>query len=65
MKVNFLDLGVQYESIKGQIDDALSEVLKSCAFTSGKFVSEFEEVFAKRHDAKYCVGVNNGTASVH
>ncbi len=65
MKVNFIDLKTQYISIKDEIDDAIQSVLDSSAFAAGPFVKSFEENFAKVHDAKYCVGVNSGTAALH
>lgn len=65
MDVNFLDLKAQYHSIKNEIDDAISQVLESSAFAAGPFVKKFEEEFAKAHGAKYCVGMNNGTAALH
>jgi dTDP-4-amino-4,6-dideoxygalactose transaminase len=65
MRVNFLDLKVQYLSIKGEIDEAIHNVLLDSAFTAGPYVKSFEENFAKRHNAKYCVGVNSGTAALH
>ncbi|MGC9337186.1 MAG: DegT/DnrJ/EryC1/StrS family aminotransferase [Candidatus Cloacimonadia bacterium] len=65
MKVNFLDLKAQYLSIKDEIDEAIQNVLLDSAFTAGPYVKSFEENFAKRHNAKYCVGVNSGTAALH
>jgi dTDP-4-amino-4,6-dideoxygalactose transaminase len=40
-------------------------VLLDSAFTAGPYVKSFEENFARRHSAKYCVGVNSGTAALH
>jgi dTDP-4-amino-4,6-dideoxygalactose transaminase len=65
MKVNFLDLKSQYLSIKDEIDQAIQNVLINTAFTAGPYVKSFEDNFAKRHNAKYCVGVNNGTSALH
>jgi len=65
MKVNFLDLKSQYLSIKPEIDGAIQNVLDKTAFAAGPFVKEFEENFAKAQGAKYCVGVNSGTAALH
>jgi dTDP-4-amino-4,6-dideoxygalactose transaminase len=65
MKVNFLDLKSQYLSIKDEIDQAIQNVLVNTAFTAGPYVKSFEDNFAKRHNAKYCVGVNNGTSALH
>ena len=65
MKVNFLDLKSQYLSIKPEIDAAIQNVLDKTAFAAGPFVKEFEENFARAHGAKFCVGVNSGTAALH
>ena len=65
MEVKFLDLKKQYLSIKEEIDNAIQNVLLDSAFASGPYVNTFEENFAKRHTAKYCVGVNSGTSALH
>lgn len=65
MKVNFVDLKAQYESIKGEIQAAIQQVIDKTAFAAGPFVKEFEDNFARAHRAKYCVGVNSGTAALH
>jgi dTDP-4-amino-4,6-dideoxygalactose transaminase len=65
MKVNFLDLKSQYQSIKPEVDKAIHAVLDSCAFAAGPFVKSFEQNFAEKHQAKFCVGVNSGTAALH
>jgi dTDP-4-amino-4,6-dideoxygalactose transaminase len=65
MKVNFLDLKAQYHSIKEEIDGAIQQVLERSAFAAGPFVKAFEEHFAEKHQSKYCVGVNSGTAALH
>jgi dTDP-4-amino-4,6-dideoxygalactose transaminase len=59
--VKFLDLQKQYDSIKDEIDNAISDVIENSAFIGGKAVEEFENSFASYHDAKHCVGVGNGT----
>jgi len=65
MKVNFLDLKAQYASIKPEIDQAIQNVLNSSAFAAGPFVKAFEENFAKKQEAKFCVGLSSGTAALH
>ncbi len=65
MKVNFLDLKSQYLSIKPEIDQAIAKVFEKTAFAGGPFVAEFEENFAKAHQSKFCVAVNNGTSALH
>lgn len=61
MKVPFLDLGIQYRSIKKEIDQALQQVLDKTAFAGGPFVTQFEEEFAAFCGARYAVGVGSGT----
>jgi dTDP-4-amino-4,6-dideoxygalactose transaminase len=64
MKVPFLDLKVQYESIKDEIDDAIQQVLDSCAFAGGPFVQKFEKNFAEFCECNHCVGVGSGTEAL-
>jgi len=64
MKVPFLDLKVQYESIKQEIDDAIKQVLDSCAFAGGPFVEAFEKKFAEFCKCDHCIGVGSGTEAL-
>jgi dTDP-4-amino-4,6-dideoxygalactose transaminase len=64
MKVPFLDLKAQYESIKNEIDDAIQQVIDSCAFAGGPFVEKFEKEFAQFCGSKYAVGVGSGTEAL-
>jgi len=58
MRVPFVDLKAQYESIKPEIDQALAEILGSCRFIGhGGFESEFAAYIGR----KQCLGVANGT----
>ncbi|OGZ18325.1 MAG: transcriptional regulator [Candidatus Nealsonbacteria bacterium RBG_13_38_11] len=59
--MNFLDLTLQYNSIKGEIDAAVKRVLDSAAFIGGKEVEEFEKEIAQFLGVKYAIGVNSGT----
>jgi len=61
VKVPFLDLKAQYNTIREEIHTAIQEVLESSAFAGGPFVAKFEEQFAAFCGAKYAVGVGNGT----
>jgi len=65
MEVPFLDLKVQYRSIKDEIDTAIQKVLDNTAFILGPSVSEFEKEFAKLHNVKYCLGTSSGTDGNH
>jgi len=59
--IKFLDLNKQYLSIKSEIDNAISGVISDSAFIGGKHLAQFEENFATYQNAKYCIGVGNGT----
>lgn len=58
MKVNFVNLGAQYEDIKQEVLKDVEEALTKGAFMG---CEEFEKKFAEYHGLKYCVGVGSGT----
>jgi dTDP-4-amino-4,6-dideoxygalactose transaminase len=61
MKVPFLDLKRQYETIKDEINDAIQAVLESQQFILGEEVEEFENRMAKYCGVKHAIGVASGT----
>ncbi|MCW3129906.1 MAG: DegT/DnrJ/EryC1/StrS family aminotransferase [Methanophagales archaeon] len=61
MKVPFLDLKRQYESIKEEINEAIQTVLESQQFILGPQVEEFERRIANYCNAKHAIGVASGT----
>ena len=61
MQVPFVDLKAQYESIKGDIDDAVQSILNQSLFVGGEVVSQFEIAFASYLGVRNCIGVANGT----
>jgi dTDP-4-amino-4,6-dideoxygalactose transaminase len=61
MNIPLVDLKTQYESIKHEIDSAISEVISKSAFIGGPFVESFEKDFAEFCNVKHCIGVGNGT----
>ena len=61
MSIPLVDLRSQYESIRGEIDEAISEVLSKTAFIGGSYVRSFESAFAKFCNVRHCIGVGNGT----
>src|SRR5450759_2875481 len=65
MTVPFLDLKIQYRSIKPEIDSAIQNVIDNAAFILGKSVTDFEAAFAKAHSVKHCIGVSSGTDGNH
>jgi len=64
MKVPFIDLKLQYDSIKGEINEGINQVIDESAFAGGKFVSKFEEEFAAFCHCKYAIGVGSGTEAL-
>ncbi len=63
--IKFVDLNVQYEAIKKDINNAIQEVLDSGRFVLGENVELFEKEFAAFCNAPYAVGANNGTSALH
>ena len=59
--IPFVDLKSQYAAIKGEVDAAIAGVIANTSFIGGPHVDAFEKAFAAFCDAKYCVGVGNGT----
>ena len=65
IRVPYLDLKAQYQSIKPEIDAAIARVLDSCQFVLGSEVAVFEEDFAKYCGAAECIALNSGTSALH
>src|SRR3989338_1473025 len=63
--IKFVDLKVQYNSIKPYIDQAIQNVLDSATFVLGEQLKNFEREFADFCGAKHAVGLNNGTSALH
>jgi dTDP-4-amino-4,6-dideoxygalactose transaminase len=59
--IALVDLKVQYDSIKAEIDAAIASVIDQTAFVGGVFVQQFEQQFADYCGVKHCVSVANGT----
>ncbi|HEY5884680.1 MAG TPA: DegT/DnrJ/EryC1/StrS family aminotransferase, partial [Pyrinomonadaceae bacterium] len=60
-----VDLRKQYESIKGEINNAITGVVESMQFVLGPEVLKFEEEFADYCQTKFAFGVNSGTSALH
>ncbi|MEJ2195526.1 MAG: DegT/DnrJ/EryC1/StrS aminotransferase family protein, partial [Ignavibacteriaceae bacterium] len=65
MQVPFLDLKVQYNSIKEEVGREIQKVLDNTAYILGKPVSDFENNFAEAHNVKHCIGTSSGTDGNH
>jgi len=64
MKVPQLDLTTQYQSIKEEIDSAITSVLKSGIVINGENVKKIENSIATYSDSKYGIGVANGSDAI-
>lgn len=67
MKVPFVDLKIQYQYLKKDIDKAISDVIAETAFVGGannKFVNKFEQEFAAFLEIEHVVSCANGTDSL-
>jgi dTDP-4-amino-4,6-dideoxygalactose transaminase len=61
MKVPLLDLKIQYQTIKEEVDRAIREVVESQYFILGPKVEELETKVAAYCGCSYAVGVSSGT----
>lgn len=65
MRVPFVDLSIQYQGIKTDIDKAIDNVISETAFVGGKYVRAFEQEFAAFYGVKHVIGCGNGTDSLY
>ena len=61
VQVPFLDLKTPHQHLENELVAVFRDCLKNASFIGGKYVTGFEEDFAKFCEAKYCIGVNSGT----
>ncbi|WP_433236254.1 DegT/DnrJ/EryC1/StrS family aminotransferase [Actinomadura nitritigenes] len=54
----------EYENERADILDAVDTVFRSGRLILGESVRGFEDEFARYHDVRHCVGVDNGTNAV-
>ncbi len=60
-KIAMVDLKSQYEKIKPEIDQAISDVINSTAFINGPAVKNFQEDLERYLDVKHVIPCANGT----
>ncbi len=65
MTIPMVDLSIQYEAIKGEIDNAVLGVIRSTSFILGPQGKALEQEIAAYHGVKYAVGVASGTDALH
>jgi dTDP-4-amino-4,6-dideoxygalactose transaminase len=63
-KIPFLDLITPHQQLEPELTAIFQKVLQTAGFVGGPLVENFESEFAVFCDAKYCVGVANGTDAV-
>jgi dTDP-4-amino-4,6-dideoxygalactose transaminase len=63
-KIKFIDLKSQNGYVREELTQHFLEVLDSGSYVSGKFVSQFENSFAKAHNAKFAIACNSGTSAI-
>lgn len=64
MDIPFVDLQVQYQNIKREVDDAIARVLSRADFILGEAVEEFEAEFAAYCETSHAVGVDSGYSAI-
>lgn len=64
MNIPFVDLRVQYLTLKPEMDAAIADVIASTAFIGGRGVEAFERAFADYLGVSHCVSVANGTDAI-
>ncbi|MEK6406155.1 MAG: DegT/DnrJ/EryC1/StrS family aminotransferase [Acidobacteriota bacterium] len=62
--VPFVDLKAQYQTIAGQVDEAMRRVVADADFILGRDVALFEREFAAFCEAEYAVGLDSGTSAL-
>lgn len=65
MKIPFVDLQSDHNSIRTELDDAYHRVMERGLFIFGKEVQQFETNYANYCQAKHCIGVANGLDALH
>lgn len=63
--VPMIDLKKQFQDIKGDVIDALTEVLESSRYVLGPKVEEFERIVAEYLGTGHAVSVASGTDALH
>ena len=65
MKIPFVDLKAQYQSLKNDIDQAIEQVINETAFIKGRFVQEFETLYCDTYNVKHTISCGNGTDAIY
>jgi dTDP-4-amino-4,6-dideoxygalactose transaminase len=63
--IPFLDLKVQHQDLRAELNQAFNDVLDSGWFIQGKQLEQFEQEYAAYCGSQFCVGVGNGLEALH
>ena len=61
IKIPFVDLYPQYEELRQEIDQAISNVIRNSDFITGPTVEKFEKEICKYTGAEDCASIGSGT----
>ncbi len=64
MKVPMINLAVQYESMKSELDEAVGRVMASGMYVQGEEVERFEEEFGRYSGTSHAVACSSGTSAI-
>ena len=64
MKISALNLKKQIAPIRQEVDAAIKEVIDNTSFILGERVARFEQHIVEYSQAKYAIGVSNGTDAI-
>jgi dTDP-4-amino-4,6-dideoxygalactose transaminase len=65
MKIQFVDLYSQYQSIQKEIDSAIEAVIRESAFIRGPHVEAFERDYSTMLGLPHCISCANGTDALY
>lgn len=65
MKVPMLDLTIQYQQLKAEINTAVQQLMENAHFILGSNVKKLEQDIAAYSRVKHGVGVGNGSDALH
>ena len=63
-RIPLVDLRAQYEELRGEIDDAMRQVLETSSFVLGEQVEAFERELAAYCEVQHAVACANGTDAI-
>jgi len=65
VSVPMIDLKIQYNSLRKEIENTLRDIMESGHFVLGAHVKELEKKVAEYHGVKYAVSLASGTDALH